>query len=138
MPQGVGSPGRAFDQVAASPIFVSYARGSRIWDVDGNVLVDFMNGLGPMILGHANDAVHDAIVAQLQCGAVHALCSELEWQLADMIVESTPGIDKERFAFSGTEPVMTAIRLARLRQSSSRMRGDFGSGTSTATSWSTL
>src|SRR3546814_10100351 len=57
MPQGVGSPGRAFDQVAASPIFVSNARGSRIWDVDGNVLVDFMNGLGPMILGHANDAV---------------------------------------------------------------------------------
>src|SRR3546814_1017545 len=55
----------------------------------------FMNGLGPMILGHANDAVHDAIVAQLQCGAVHALCSELEWQLADMIVESTPGIRSE-------------------------------------------
>src|SRR3546814_16762122 len=67
-----------------------------------------------MILGHANDAVHDAIVAQLQCGAVHALCSELEWQLADMIVESTPGIDKVRFACSGTEAVMTAIRLDRL------------------------
>src|SRR3546814_17781935 len=93
MPPGVGSPGRAFDQVAASPIFVSYARGSRIWEVDGNVLVDFMNGLGPMILGHANDAVQDAIVAQLQSGAVHALCSELYWTLAEMIVESNQRID---------------------------------------------
>src|SRR3546814_19457631 len=84
MPQGVGSPGRAFHQVAASPLFVSYARASRIWDVDGNVLVDFMNGFGPMILGHANDAVHAAIVAQLQGRAVHALCSNLECQSIGM------------------------------------------------------
>jgi glutamate-1-semialdehyde 2,1-aminomutase len=114
IPQGVGSPGRAFDEVVASPIFVSLARGSRLWDVDGNELIDFMNGLGPVILGHGNDAVLGAVMAQLRSGTVHALCSELEWQLAGMIAESTPEIEKVRFACSGTEAVMTAIRLARL------------------------
>lgn len=114
IPQGVGSPGRAFDEVHDSPIFVSRAQGSRIWDVDGNVLVDFMNGLGPIILGHANEAVLEAIIAQSRSGTVHALCSEMECQLAAMIAESTPEIEKVRFACSGTEAVMTAVRLSRL------------------------
>jgi glutamate-1-semialdehyde 2,1-aminomutase len=114
IPQGVGSPGRAFSDVPAGPIFVSHAHGARLWDVDGNKLTDFVNGLGPIILGHGDDAVVEAITSQCHSGSVHALCSELEAQLAGMIASSTPEIEKVRFTCSGTEAVMTAIRLSRL------------------------
>ena len=113
IPDGVSSPMRAFPLVDGNPLCVASARGSRITDVDGNNYVDFLNAFGALILGHAPDAVVRAVQEQMHAGSIFGLSTELEYQVAQTIVESTPEIEKLRFVCSGTEAVMTATRIAR-------------------------
>ena len=113
LPGGVSSPIRTFDEVQTPPVVVDSARGSRMRDVDGNEYVDFMSALGPLILGHSPPAVTDAIVQQARRGTVYATPTELEFALAEQVLGSTPCLEQLRFVCSGTEAVMTAVRLAR-------------------------
>lgn len=113
MPGGVSSPGRIFREVDTPTLVIDHASGSQIVDVDGNIYVDFINGLGPMILGHAHEQVADAIAAQVRRGSVYGACCRLEYELSRAIVQSTPAVQQVRFTCSGTEAVMSALRLAR-------------------------
>ena len=113
IPGGVNSPVRAFKSVNASPIFIQKAAGSRIYDVDGKEYVDFVLSWGPMILGHANPFVTAAIEEALKGGTSYGAPTEREIELAQMITEAFPSIDMVRMVNSGTEAVMSAIRLAR-------------------------
>jgi len=113
VPDGVSSPMRAFGLVGGNPICAVSARGSRVTDADGNVYVDFLNCFGAQILGHAPDSVVAAIVEQAGKGTAYGLSTELEYALAEKIVDSTPAVEKVRFVCSGTEAVMTAARIAR-------------------------
>jgi glutamate-1-semialdehyde 2,1-aminomutase len=112
LPDGVSSPIRTFGEVSSPALIIKKGRGGIIWDVDGNEYVDFMLGLGPMILGHAHDTVVTAIREQTEAGTVFACSTELEYELAQMIVEALR-FDQLRFVCSGTEATMTAVRLAR-------------------------
>jgi len=113
MPGGVSSPVRAFRSVGGTPRFVSRARGSRIWDVDGREYVDLVGAWGPMILGHAHLAVVDAVTsAAASSASFGAPCTD-EVLLAEEIVRRVGPVDRVRFTSSGTEAVMTAVRLAR-------------------------
>ncbi len=113
IPGGVNSPVRAFKSVNASPIFIEKAAGSRIYDVDGKEYVDFVLSWGPMILGHANPFVTAAIGEALKGGTSYGAPTEREVELAQLITEAFPSIDMVRMVNSGTEAVMSAIRLAR-------------------------
>lgn len=113
IPGGVNSPVRAFRSVAAEPIFYDRAKGSHVWDVDGNEYIDFVGSWGPMILGHAPDAVLDAVREQLGKGTSYGAPCALEVELAEKIVELVPSIEMVRMVSSGTEATMSAIRLAR-------------------------
>ena|SRR3569833_522857 len=113
IPDGVSSPMRAFAQVDGTPICLRSAQGARVVDVDGNGYVDFLNGFGALILGHAPPSVVAAIQRQAAQGTLYGLSSELEFELAKKIVGSTPALDSIRFVCSGTEAVMTAVRIAR-------------------------
>ncbi|GBQ18759.1 glutamate-1-semialdehyde 2,1-aminomutase [Gluconacetobacter sacchari DSM 12717] len=113
LPGGVSSPGRAFSDVVTPPIFVSSARGSRFTDEDGNSYVDFVLGLGPVILGHGHPEVVRAISDQASKGTVYGMPTTIEYDLADEIIAASEVIDLVRFMCSGTEAVMTAFRLAR-------------------------
>ncbi|MGV8083285.1 MAG: glutamate-1-semialdehyde 2,1-aminomutase [Coriobacteriia bacterium] len=113
IPGGVNSPVRAFRSVAADPIFYDRAKGSHVWDVDGNEYIDFVGSWGPMILGHAPDAVLDAVREQLGKGTSYGAPCALEVELAEKIVELVPSIEMVRMVSSGTEATMSAIRLAR-------------------------
>jgi glutamate-1-semialdehyde 2,1-aminomutase len=113
IPDGVSASMRAFMQVGGHPICVAQAKGSQVTDADGNVYVDFLNCFGALILGHAREEVVEAISRQASMGTAYGLSTELEYQLADKIVRSTPAIEMVRFVCSGTEAVMTAARIAR-------------------------
>lgn len=113
IPDGVSSPMRAFPLVEGAPICVASAKGSKVTDVDGNVYTDFLNAFGALILGHARREVVEAIQSQVLQGSIWGLSHELEYQVAETIVSSTPEIDQIRFVCSGTEAVMTATRIAR-------------------------
>ena len=113
IPGGVNSPVRAFGSVGADPIFYERAKGSRVWDVDGNEYVDFVGSWGPMILGHAPDGVLDAVRKQLDRGTSYGAPTHIEVALAEAIVHAVPSIEKVRMVSSGTEATMSAIRLAR-------------------------
>lgn len=113
IPDGVSSPMRAFALVGGNPVCAASAKGTKVTDVDGNVYTDFLNAFGALILGHARKEVVEAIGAQAARGSVYGLSTELEYQLAEKIVASTPAIDQVRFVCSGTEAVMTAARIAR-------------------------
>lgn len=113
MPGGVSSPARAFPEVHTPPLFIAEGRGSRVIDVDGNAYVDFMCGLGPALLGHGPEEVCEAIIDQLRRGTTFATCTLVEQELARCIVASTPCLEQLRFVCSGTEAVMSAVRLAR-------------------------
>ncbi|MCA3155571.1 MAG: glutamate-1-semialdehyde 2,1-aminomutase [Burkholderiales bacterium] len=113
MPGGVSSPGRAFSEVEMPPLIISSASGPYIYDVDGNRYTDFINGLGPNILGHADPRIAAAVNEQFARGTVYGACSEVEYQLAERIVGSSPSVEQIRFTCSGTEAVMSAVRLAR-------------------------
>ena len=113
IPGGVNSPVRAFKSVGDVPRFIEKAKGSHIWDVDGNEYVDYVCSWGPMILGHAHPKVVEAIKEQAEKGTSYGAPTELEVELAKMIVELVPSVEKVRMVNSGTEATMSAIRLAR-------------------------
>lgn len=113
IPGGVNSPVRAFKAVGGTPIFVKSAKGAYLYDEDGNRLIDYINSWGPMILGHANDKVIEAITERAKLGTSFGMPTELETQIAKLAISMVPNIDKIRFVNSGTEACMSAIRLAR-------------------------
>ncbi len=113
MPGGVNSPVRAFGGVDLKPLFIARAQGSRIFDLDGNEYIDYVGSWGPMILGHAHPAVLAAIHKAVDRGTSFGAPTEAETELAARIIGAFPSIDKLRLLCSGTEAVMTAIRLAR-------------------------
>lgn len=113
IPGGVNSPVRAFKSVGIDPIFYDHAKGSHVWDVDGNEYIDFVLSWGPMILGHTPDVVNDAVRVQLENGTSFGAPCELEVRMAEKLVELVPSIEMVRMVSSGTEATMSAIRLAR-------------------------
>lgn len=112
-PGGVNSPVRAFRSVGGTPLFIQKGKGSHIWDADGNEFIDFCGSWGPLILGHANDKVVDAIKRTVENGSSFGAPTALENDLAELILSNNKYIKKIRFVSSGTEAVMSAIRLAR-------------------------
>lgn len=113
IPGGVNSPVRAFKSVGCSPIFYDRAKGSRVWDVDGNEYIDFVASWGPMILGHAPEAVLDKVREQLDRGTSYGAPTLIEIEMAEAVVKAVPSVEMVRFVSSGTEATMSAIRLAR-------------------------
>lgn len=113
IPGGVNSPVRAFKSVGGTPIFVEKAKGAYLFDEDGNRLIDYISSWGPMILGHAQAAVIEAIQAQAEKGTSYGIPTALETEIAELVVQAVPNIDKVRFVNSGTEACMSAVRLAR-------------------------
>ena len=113
IPGGVNSPVRAFKNVEGEPFFVQRARGSRIWDVDGNEMIDYVGTWGPAILGHAPSAVIDAVSHAAKEGISFGIPNRHEVEIARMICDYVPSVEKVRMVNSGTEATMTAIRLAR-------------------------
>ena len=112
-PGGVSSPVRAFGAVGGTPRVIERGRGSRLWDVDGNELVDYVGSWGPAILGHAHPSVVAAIVAAAERGTSYGAPTAGEVELAELIVAAMPSIERLRFVSSGTEAAMSAVRLAR-------------------------
>lgn len=112
-PGGVNSPVRAFKSVYGTPLFIEKGDQARIWDADNNEFIDFCCSWGPLILGHNNAAVREAVTTQLNKGLSFGAPTRLENELADLILSNNSFIDKIRFVSSGTEAVMSAIRLAR-------------------------
>jgi glutamate-1-semialdehyde 2,1-aminomutase len=113
MPGGVNSPARAFGAVGGEPIVVARGAGSYLWDVDGNRYIDYVGSWGPLILGHTHPAVVDAVRQAALRGTSFGAPTEAENELAELIIDAVPGIDKVRLVSSGTEATMSAIRLAR-------------------------
>ena len=113
IPGGVNSPVRAFRAVGGNPLFIQKAQGSRIWDVDGKEYIDYVASWGPMILGHAHPQVVEAIQRAAERGTSYGAPTHLELELASLIVEAVPSVELLRMVNSGTEAVMSAIRLAR-------------------------
>ncbi|MBI3015968.1 MAG: aminotransferase class III-fold pyridoxal phosphate-dependent enzyme, partial [Candidatus Tectomicrobia bacterium] len=113
IPGGVNSPVRAFKAVGADPVFVARAEGCRIFDVDGNSYIDYVGSWGPMILGHAHPEVIAAIKEAAGRGTSYGAPTELEVLLAQKIVQEVPSVEMVRLVSSGTEAVMSAIRVAR-------------------------
>jgi len=109
----VNSPVRAFNSVGGNPLFMQRAEGSKIYDVDGNEYIDMVLSYGPMILGHGNNKVIEAVQRQVCTGFTFGASTEDEIKLAGMVCDAFPGMDKVRFVNSGTEAVLSAIRLAR-------------------------
>ena len=112
-PGGVNSPVRAFKSVGGTPIFIDKGKGSHIWDADGNEYIDYCASWGPLILGHANDTVLNAVEKTMRNGTSFGAPTRLENELAELILTNNNYIEKIRFVSSGTEAVMSAIRLAR-------------------------
>jgi glutamate-1-semialdehyde 2,1-aminomutase len=113
LPGGVNSPVRAFGGVDVSPVFVAAAKGSKIFDIDGNEYIDYVGSWGPMILGHAHPSVIAAVEAAARKGTSFGAPTLAETSLAQKIIAAFDSIEKVRLLSSGTEAVMTAIRLAR-------------------------
>ena len=112
-PGGVNSPVRAFRSVGGTPIFLEKGKGSHVWDADGHEYIDYCGSWGPLILGHANDKVLDAVTNTMKHGTSFGAPTKLENELAELIINNNRFIEKIRFVSSGTEAVMSAIRLAR-------------------------
>ena len=113
MPGGVNSPVRAFNAVGGDPLFIKRAKGSRIIDVDNNEFIDYVASWGPLIFGHAHPEIVNAIARQAELGSSYGASTELEIQLAEKVVQAVPSIELVRMVSSGTEAVMSALRLAR-------------------------
>jgi glutamate-1-semialdehyde 2,1-aminomutase len=113
IPGGVNSPVRACRAVGTHPLFISRAEGCRLFDVDGNGFIDYVGSWGPMILGHCHPAVVEALQHALSKGTSFGAPTALEVELAQMIVDAVPSVEKVRMVNSGTEATMSAIRLAR-------------------------
>lgn len=113
IPGGVNSPVRACKSVGADPLFIDRADGCLIYDADGNRFIDYIGSWGPMILGHRHPAVVEAITAVLERGTSFGAPTDLEIQLAEMVIDAVASVDVVRMVNSGTEATMSAIRLAR-------------------------
>ncbi len=113
IPGGVNSPVRACKSVGCDPLFVRKASGAVVTDVDGNEFIDFVASWGPMILGHAHPAVVEAVRRTALDGTSFGAPTPLEVELAELVCDSVPSLEKIRFVNSGTEATMSAIRLAR-------------------------
>ncbi len=113
IPGGVNSPVRAFRSVGGIPPFISSAKGSKVFDLDGNSYIDYVGSWGPMILGHANPTVLSTLQNTMQNGTSYGAPTQLEIQLAELVIEAFPSIAMLRMVNSGTEATMSAIRLAR-------------------------
>jgi glutamate-1-semialdehyde 2,1-aminomutase len=112
-PGGVNSPVRAFKSVHGTPLFIEKGDGCHIWDADGNQFIDFCCSWGPLILGHNHPKVREKVTQVMQSGMSFGAPTALENQLAELILKHNKFIEKLRFVSSGTEAVMSAIRLAR-------------------------
>lgn len=113
MPGGVNSPVRAFRSVGGTPLFIQSASGPTITDVDGRTFIDYVGSWGPMILGHTDAEIVDALAAIAASGTSFGAPNELEIELAEEIIAAVPSIEMVRMVNSGTEATMSAIRLAR-------------------------
>ncbi len=113
IPGGVNSPVRAFKAVECEPPFITRGQGSHIWDADGNEYIDYVGSWGPLILGHAESDVLDAILTAVGNGTSFGASTPAEADLAELVIEAFPRVEKVRFVNSGTEATMSAIRLAR-------------------------
>jgi glutamate-1-semialdehyde 2,1-aminomutase len=113
IPGGVNSPVRAFKAVNSTPIFIGRAAGSKVYDSRGKEYIDYVASWGPMILGHAHPGVIEAIRKAAEKGTSYGAPTEMEIEMARMIVQAVPSIDMVRMVSSGTEAAMSAIRLAR-------------------------
>ncbi len=113
IPGGVNSPVRAFRNVGGEPFFVARGDGARIWDVDGNEYIDYVGSWGPTILGHAPKVVVDAVCDAATRGLSFGIPNPLEVEMAELICEWMPSIEKVRMVNSGTEATMSCLRLAR-------------------------
>ncbi len=113
IPGGVNSPVRAFRAVGGNPLFIKRAKGSRLYDVDGNEYIDYVLSWGPMILGHCHPEVTRALKDAVSKGTSYGAPTPLELELAELILKAYPSMDKVRMVNSGTEATMSAIRVAR-------------------------
>lgn len=113
MPGGVNSPARAFGAVGGEPIVIQRGEGSRLFDVDGVEYIDYIGSWGPMILGHCHRRVVEALQAAIERGTSFGAPTEAENELATLIIDAVPSVEKVRLVNSGTEATMSAIRLAR-------------------------
>jgi glutamate-1-semialdehyde 2,1-aminomutase len=112
-PGGVNSPVRAFKSVYGTPLFIQKGDGCYVWDADGNQFIDFCGSWGPLILGHNNAKVREKVTEVMQNGMSFGAPTALENELAELIINNNRFVEKIRFTSSGTEAVMSAIRLAR-------------------------
>ena len=112
-PGGVNSPVRAFRAVGGSPLFIKSAKGPYIFDEDGNRYIELINSWGPMILGHANEMVQKAVADAIQNSFSFGAPTRKEVEMAELIVDMVPSIEKVRMVNSGTEATMSAVRVAR-------------------------
>lgn len=113
IPGGVNSPVRAYGAIGETPRFIEKAKGSHILDVDGNEYIDYINSWGPCILGHNHPAIREAVVEASKSGLSFGCATELEVKMAEFICSKIPSIDMIRMVNSGTEAVMSALRVAR-------------------------
>ena len=113
MPGGVNSPARAFGAVGGEPLFIERAEGQHLWDADGNRYLDYIGSWGPMIFGHAYPPVVEALEAAVPRGTSYGAPTAGESELAELIIDAVPSIERVRLVNSGTEAAMSAIRLAR-------------------------
>ena len=113
IPGGVNSPARAFGGVGGSPLIIDRGVGAYLYDIDGNQLIDFIGSWGPHILGHQHPAVLAAVEETLKKGTSFGAPTKLETELAQVVVDAVPSVEKVRMVSSGTEATMSAIRLAR-------------------------
>lgn len=113
MPGGVNSPVRAFKSVNMDPVFMERGKGSKIYDIDGNEYIDYVLSWGPLVLGHADDQVIEALKKVSELGTSFGAPSELETKMAELVIERVPSVEVVRMVNSGTEATMSALRLAR-------------------------
>lgn len=113
IPGGVNSPVRSFSSVGGNPPFIDKGEKQWLWDVDGNRYMDFLSSWGPLILGHCNEKVEKVIIDAIRKGCSFGAPTAVEVELAELVVDSVPSIESVRFVNSGTEAVMSALRLAR-------------------------
>src|ERR1044071_3482741 len=113
IPGGVNSPVRAFKSVGGIPLFIKKAKGAYMYDADNNQYIDYINSWGPMILGHAYEPVVKAIQEKAADSTSFGAPTELEIEMAELIISMVPNVDMVRMVSSGTEACMSAIRLAR-------------------------
>lgn len=113
IPGGVNSPARAFDSVGGTPLFIERAAGAYLEDADGHEYIDYVGSWGPMIFGHAHPAVVEAVQDQADASTSFGAPTEIEIELAELVCELVPSVEKVRMVNSGTEATMSAARLAR-------------------------